>query len=220
MNKVVLAKPNFGYEGHAYGQDILGKGTRVIIPEGLTFLIQQNGKNLLSGDGPKDFRISGKTVPGLQSKLFKKDLSGIRLYVFNKKRSYLAKFVEHRVNLTEGISKEVVDQFKPLSFSFFLRIDIDGVDIAKLFENRKPVDGDFWPSRAIVDTLSVDYFNLYLAYHGDYFVKNYLEEHKVHVVLEHGKDANEQTHAIEKYMADSFQEVGFNAQCTCVGVFD
>ena len=220
MNKVVLAKPNFGYEGHAYGQSILGKGTRVIIPEGLAFLIQQNGKNLLVGDGPKDFKISGKTVPGLQSKLFKKDLSGIRLYVFNKKRSYLAKFVDHRLSLTDGISKEAVEQLKPLSFSFFLRIDIDGVDLGKLYGEGKPAYGDIWPSRAIVDTLSVAYFNLYLAHHGDYFVKNYLEEGKNRVVLEHGKDANEQTHAIEKHMTDLFQVVGFNAKCTCVGVFD
>ena len=220
MNKVVLAKPNFGYEGCCYNESVLGKGTRVIIPEGLSFSFKQKGKVLLSGNGPKDFKISGKTIPGLKTSLFKNDLEDVSLFLFKNKGSYLVKLIDHKLSLGPGVSKERVEQFKTLSFSIFFRIDIDGLDITKSLPNHKSSCGDIWPTITKFNDLAANCFDIYLGYHPEYFVKNYLEERKKLVVFEHSKDANPEIHAIEKLMAECYATNGFKAKVTCVGVFD
>ncbi len=220
MNKVVLAKPNFGYEGCCYNESVLGKGTRVIIPEGLSFRFQQKGKVLLSGYGPKDFKISGKNIPGLKTSLFKNGLEDVFLFLFKNKGSYLVKLIEHKLSLGPGVSEERVEQFKTLSFSIFFRIDIDGLDITQFAENQKSSCGDAWPTVSQFNGLAADFFDAYLGCHPEYYVKNYLEERKKLVVFEHSKDANPEIHAIEKFMTEAYTANGFKAKVTCVGVFD
>ena len=220
MNKVILTKPSYGYEGKYYFT-VLGKGTRVIVPEGIAFCITQDDKTLLVGKGPKDFKLTKKTVPGLKTKLFKKELGKVKLYALRHKKEYLFKIINQSISKRNGIPDSTVESLKTLQFSIFLKVDVEDVDFNKILAWLKVKDSDFFTSFVLEETVVPSSFDFYLAKNKDYFVSKYVTDNKKKcVVFEHSKDANDITRGYEKYLEENFAAIGFKAKASCVGVFD
>ena len=212
MSKTIIAKPGYAYMGRIIPSNLYEKGTKVIIPDGMVLLVKQDGKTLLTVNKPETIKINGKDVPGLKTKLLKKTLEKVELFVCNKSAGeFTTKIFKHELTgyyLYYKTDLKLADAEKFRSFCSGLKIQEGGNYL------------HYWGLEGSIKFL----FNSWVASNAEYFKeknKSFRGGDWQAYILAHAKDASEKLRETEaKFNKDLRNATGYDTDIKLVGLYD
>lgn len=223
MGNTIITRLAFNYGAKKFTSDSLKKGTKVIVPDGVVADVLQNGKRLLRVDQPKTFKISKKTVPGLTTKLFKKDIDKIEIYCYGKNLGTIDyRFFKRSVSDENNTATNHKSWLGGACFSMKFRFTFTLAD-ADRFTNLKlnvEQDGNVL-KRYYLTRLIPGWFDAWAVKNVDYLYDNHSCDEHGEIILWKKSEASEKVHELEKELENKFlTQTGYQAKVECLGILD
>ncbi len=223
MGNTIITRLSFNYGAKKFTSASLKKGTKVIVPDGVVADVLQNGKRLLRVDQPKTFKISKKTVPGLTTKLFKKDIDKIEIYCYGKDLGTVNYgFFHHSVSNDNNTATNHKHWLGGAQFSMKFRIAFTLGD-ADRFTNLKlnvEQDGNVMKPYYLTRIIP-NWFDAWAVENEDYLYDNHSHDEHNEIILWKKSEASEKVHELEKELENKFlTQTGYQAKVECLGILD
>ncbi len=222
MSNTIIVKPGFNYMARFFGTKELKKGTSLIIPEGIAAEVYQDGKKLCLFSEPATVKVSKKTIPGLKTSLFKKDIDKIAIACFDKSpMPYTYKMFYRKVkdfgSLDENSKRKI--EFIKFCLNIKVTLTLDNATTAMYFvKGLKLADNNNVMRRYQLKGIIGLFFDQWACSHVDALYD--LDTESGVFALEKTSDGGELFASLERYIEESIKtNLGYKAKVECLGVF-